>query len=1663
MKPFHLFVRALRVGRARSPLRAAGVVGRTLQRSGAHGVARPTLAIAALLLAAFISSSSASTIDSANRYAFGANVGWLDCLANTNHGVVIGPQVCSGYIFSGTLGWISVGNGAPTNSVQYQNLSADDFGVNVDGSGNLRGYAFNANIGWINFETNGDAKVDLVTGKLSGYAFSPTCGWINLSNEVAYVQTHNEVVIVGPPQNQTVAVGQNATFTVGAIGLPPLSYQWQLASVPIADATNSNYVKASAQCSEVGNSYDVVVTNSFGAVTSSVATLSVVALASITDQPTNQAANVGQTVTFVVGAINSCGDIAYQWRKNGSAIANATASSYQIASAQCSSAGTYDVLVTNIAGTVTSSAATLAVTALPTISSHPANQTVTVGQSATFNVNASAACGAFGYQWQFNGANIPNATTTSYTRANSQPANAGSYSVVLSNSAAVVNSSVATLTVNEPEIVVEQPTGTNLVDGAATVNLGSGYIFNQFTRTFTIRNTGPGNLTGLGITIDGTNASDFSVIASPVAPVSQNATTTFTVRFTPSADGLRTAALHIASNDTDESSFDITLTGTGIGIGEFSVYGGSGHPLGGCAYFGIDGMTTIVPPASKAKTWYIEDPPVGTFGATYSAFSAPGQLFSFVDVFDNRDRFSTYCGQNEGQARFNLTNVVFTGPSGMTYVSNVTFSADITAVKVQLGDYGISGTLLPGTITGSNTANGQVLYRITSSPGIFALNTPTSIEVVLNTYSLAHSVGANPHYSRAQVQLQIPPGPIFALPPGYNVNGGGITNNVFAGPIITNMVPPYGLAGNAVKIQGAGFTGASSVTFNETNASFTVNSESQITATVPAGATTGRITVTTPNGIGRSIAEFFVGPASETVFTIAGSNGLGFSGDGGLATSALIYYPNSSAIGLDGSVYFFDAGNARVRRIDPVTRNITTIAGSGAYGTGGDGGAATNAELAEVASIALDSAREVLYLVERDNNRVRRVNLTNGIISAFAGDGFYGSQGNGGAATAARFASPQGITVARNGDVYIADTSNGRIRRVDILTGNIQSFAGSGSIFSPCGPVVPANNVSASSACINKPADIAFDGKTNLFLLCQSSGSISAHVRRINKSNGRIFTVAGGGASAPTSGLATNALLDSPRSIAVNEAGTLLFIANGNRLLKVDLVTGQISVFGGNVGEAFYGDGGPPINALFASPDGLSMTPAGEIIVCDAGNNRVRYILPASIAILANNALAGLFLPFVTSLIGDLIIQNSSSLNNIDAGDVISVAGNIDISGNGSAVNVDLSNLGTAGNVSITGNGSATNVDLGNLGTVGNLSIIGNGSATDVDLGNLGTVGNVSITGNGSAANVDLSNLGFVGDDLTVANNGTNTMVSLDSLTNVMGDFTIETHGQTTVNFSGVSVGGDTSIEAHDATMVSAITAPGSTDVSLINGAAIMTVELTSGTFASPVNFSVQSLSGAAVNEQPGTLDGNAVMADPVSAYQFNFATLALNQPAGLTFDIYLPGLGTNEQALLISAADAGRLTLAVKSDASGSEYQLFDVCGANPPVLNSCARLLKLDTNGVALPEGSPIVATTLRLEGVVGHFSTYAAVTFEPIINTNAPPTNTLGFFTIAGGILRFSFLTETGKAYTVQYSDSLSPANWLPLTNYNGDGSVWRVSDPLPPPTPPFRQRYYRMLTQ
>lgn len=138
-----------------------------------------------------------TTINDADKFAYSANVGWVNWQADTSNGAAMGPYFATGYIYSANTGWICMGMG-PTNNCNYSNASSNDWGVNVLPGGTLRGFAYGANIGWINFEATGNAKIDLLTGNFSGSAYGANVGWITLSNNVVNGFVKTDTLDSGP-------------------------------------------------------------------------------------------------------------------------------------------------------------------------------------------------------------------------------------------------------------------------------------------------------------------------------------------------------------------------------------------------------------------------------------------------------------------------------------------------------------------------------------------------------------------------------------------------------------------------------------------------------------------------------------------------------------------------------------------------------------------------------------------------------------------------------------------------------------------------------------------------------------------------------------------------------------------------------------------------------------------------------------------------------------------------------------------------------------------------------------------------------------------------------------------------------------------------------------------------------------------------------------------------------------------------------------------------------------------------------------------------------------------------------------------------------------------------------------------------------------------------
>lgn len=329
--------------------------------------------------------------------------------------------------------------------------------------------------------------------------------------------------------------------------------------------------------------------------------------------------------------------------------------------------------------------------------------------------------------------------------------------------------------------------------------------------------------------------------------------------------------------------------------------------------------------------------------------------------------------------------------------------------------------------------------------------------------------------------------------------------------------------------------------------------------------------------------------------TMVGNGTAGYSGDGGQATTAQLDEPFGVAADATGNLYISDTYNSVIRKVVASSGVISTLAGtynpmSAGFGQG-DNGPATSATLLQPSGLALDSSGN-LYLAETLASRIRKVSAATGVISTIAG-GFIatpggfpeGYTGDGGSATMAQLNEPRGVAVDSSGNVYIADTQNSAIRRVDT----------SGII------------TTVINTQLNKPTSVAVDSAGNLYIADQGDNVI----RRLPPGGNTLSTVAGTGTAgyAGDNGPAAGAQLNQPASVALASNGDLYFADTGNNVIrKVTATTGVISTVAGTGAYAFGGDQGPATGAQLASPGGVAVGPTGQFYIADTYNNRVRAV-----------------------------------------------------------------------------------------------------------------------------------------------------------------------------------------------------------------------------------------------------------------------------------------------------------------------------------------------------------------------------------------------------------------------------------------------------------------------
>jgi hypothetical protein len=386
------------------------------------------------------------------------------------------------------------------------------------------------------------------------------------------------------------------------------------------------------------------------------------------------------------------------------------------------------------------------------------------------------------------------------------------------------------------------------------------------------------------------------------------------------------------------------------------------------------------------------------------------------------------------------------------------------------------------------------------------------------------------------------------------------------------------------------------------------------------------------------------------IYTVAGNGLPGFNGDGGPATTAELNNPSGVAVDGAGNLVIADAFNNRVRVVAAATGSfygqamtaghIYTIAGDGTFGFSGDGGPATSAELNAPGAVTMDSAGN-LVIADSNNFRVRVVAaatgtfygqaMTAGHIYTVAGDGTGGFSGDGGPATSAEISAVPGVAVDGAGNLVIADVANNRVRVVAAATGtfygqamtagHIYTIAGNGikGFSGDGGPAIQAELHTPDGVAVDRTGNLLISDNTNhrVRVIAAAAGTFYGQAMTA----GDIHTIAGNGKPSYSGdgGQAVRAQLRGPQGMAVDHAGNLVIADTMNsRVRVVAAATGtfygqamtarHIYTVAGDGFQGFSGDGGPATNADLFVPYGVAVDGAGNLLIADTGNNRVRAV-----------------------------------------------------------------------------------------------------------------------------------------------------------------------------------------------------------------------------------------------------------------------------------------------------------------------------------------------------------------------------------------------------------------------------------------------------------------------
>ncbi len=1022
------------------------------------------------------------------------------------------------------------------------------------------------------------ATIGTGTGVVSGIAAGTATITYTLSTgcEITATVTVNALPVVGVGSALPICTG-TSTPLISASGA--ISYSWSPATG--LSATTGSGVIASPLAT---TSYTVTGTDLNGCANTASVTVTVNPLPVI---------NAGSSVAICNGSstgLTATGGVSYTWSP-ATGLSAVTGASI---TANPSSTTTYTATGFSSSGCINTATVTVSVNALPVIS---------VGSGVAICNGSStllSATGGVSYTWS--PASGLSATTGASVTAS--PSSTKVYTVTGTNASGCSNTATVTVTVNALPIV-SVGSALPICTGTSTPMISaSGAISYSWSPA-----TGLSATTGVGVFANPVSTTNYTVTGTDLNGCSNTASVTVSVNPLPVISAGSSVAICNGLNTVLSASGGVSynwLPSTGL-----SATTGSSVTAGPATTttYTISGTSSSGCINTTSVTVTVNSLPAIT------SISNNGPICAGVAL----NLSSTVSG---GSGSYNYS---WSGPNSFSSTSNNPSLSGATTAAA--GTYTLTVTDTHSCIaTGSNTTAtiiiaSPVISAIGNSGPICSGNTLSLNSTVTGgTGSLNYS-WSGPNSFTASISSPLISSATTAATGVYTLsvtdaNGCAATGantttaTVNPNPVVLPITGANGVCvGNTTTLADATAGGV----WSSSSSIATVDSTSGVVTGVSVSSVNISYSVTNVYSCTSYVTKNMdVETAVGFINTFAGTGVSGYSGDGGPAYLAKLSGPRGVATDTIGNIYITCLPNGVVRKID-VNGIITTVAGNGTVGMSGSGGPATAAQLNMTGGggLFVDKAGNI-YITCTGSSRICKVDASTGIINTIAGTGTAGYSGDGGPATAAQLNGPLGLCLDGSGNVYIADGTNFRIRKIDGSTGIISTIVGLGS------NAYSGDGGPGSAARISYSRDVTLDNSGNLYIVDGSNNVIRKYVL----STGIITTIAGTGIAGGTGdgGTATAARLNSPAKITFDGVNGIYVSDMNHKIRKIDLTTGIISTMAGTGVTGFSGDGGPAVSAKLWGPAGLAFDKNGYLHIVDANNLRIRSTPPSGVL---NITLAG--------------------------------------------------------------------------------------------------------------------------------------------------------------------------------------------------------------------------------------------------------------------------------------------------------------------------------------------------------------------------------------------------------------------------------------------------------